>query len=210
MNIAESDLTPRPARLPDLITQKSSTLRTCRVRTSRTQFACVVQMPNKSVHQDRFLPECDSQLLRAQFACVVQMPNKSVQKLHAWMRVLYHLAYPYKGTHNEVYLIEKIIWALNNREVHNYVHQRKPTTYAKALSIANEETSFVLMDIARYAPGGLRAPVPGDNSFIATLRAKHTNSGLHSAAKRKCYYCDEEVHIKERCPVRLEGFLKQR
>ena len=117
-------------------------------------------------YQDRFLPECDSQLLRTQFACVVQMPNESVQKLHARMRVLYHLAYPDASTGNEVYLIEKFISALNNREVQNHVRRRKPTTYAKALSIANEETSFVLMDIATHAPGGLQAPVPGDNSFI--------------------------------------------
>ena len=109
-------------------------------------------------YQDLLLPECDSQLLRAQFACVVQMPNESVQKLHARMRVLYHPAYPDKGTHNEVYLIEKFISVLNNREVQNYVRRRKLTTYAKALSIANEETSFALMDIATHAPGGWQAP----------------------------------------------------
>ena len=160
-------------------------------------------------YQDRFLPECDSQLLRAQFACVVQMPNESVQKLHARMMVLYHLAYPNKGTLNEVYLIEKFISALNNREVQNYVRRRKPTTYAKALSITNEETSFVLMDIATHAPGGLQAPVPGDNSFIATLSAKRTDSGRHLAAKTKCCYGDKEGHIKERCPIRLKDFLKQ-
>ena len=57
-------------------------------------------------YQDRFLPECDSQLLRAQFACVVQMPNESVQKLHARMRVLYHLAYPDSSMRTEVYLIK--------------------------------------------------------------------------------------------------------
>ena len=161
-------------------------------------------------YQDPFLPEWDSQLLRAQFACVVQMPNESVQKLHARMRVLYHLAYPDASTRNEVYLIEKFISALNNREVQNHVRRRKPTTYAKALSIANEETSFVLMDIATHAPGGLQAPVPGDNSFIAALRAKRPDTGRHSAARRKCYYCDEEGHIKERCPLRLKDFLKQR
>ena len=70
---------------------------------------------------------------------------------------------------NEVFLIERFISALNNREVQNYVRRRKPPTYAKALHIANEETSFVLMDLATHAPGGLQAPVPGDTSFIAAL-----------------------------------------
>ena len=81
-------------------------------------------------YQDRFLPECDSQLLRAQFGRVVQMPNVSVQKLHARMQVLYHLAYPDTSTRNEVYLIEKFISALNNREVQNHVRRRKPPTDA--------------------------------------------------------------------------------
>ena len=127
-------------------------------------------------YQDLFLPECDSQLLRAQFACVVQMPNESVQKLHARLRVLYHKAYPDAKEHSEVYLIEKFISALNNRKVQNYVRRRKLTTYAKALSIANEETLFVLMDIATHVPGSLQAPVPGDNSFIAALRARRIDT----------------------------------
>ena len=66
------------------------------------------------------------------------------------------------------------------------------------------------MDIATHATGGLQAPIPGNNSFIATLRTKRTDSGRHTAAKRKCCYCDEEGHIKERCPVRLKDFLKRR
>ena len=70
-------------------------------------------------YQNRFLPESDSQLLRAQFACVVQLPNESVQKLHARMRVLYHLAYPDASMRNEIFLIERFIWALNNCEVQN-------------------------------------------------------------------------------------------
>ena len=160
-------------------------------------------------YQNRFLPESDSQLLRAQFACVVQLPNESVQKLHARMRVLYHLAYPDANTRNEVYLIEKFISALNNHEVQNYVRRRKPPTYAKALHIANEETSFILMDLATHAPGGLQAPMPGDTSFIAALKARRTESGRSSAPRRKCYYCDEEGHFKEQCPARLKDFLKQ-
>ena len=161
-------------------------------------------------YQDCFFPECDSQLLRAQFACVVQMPNESVQKLHARLRVLHHLAYLDAKERSEVYLIEKFISALNNCEVQNYVRQRKPTTYAKALSIANEVTSFVLMDIATHAPGGLQAPVLGDNSFIAALRAQRTDTRRHSASRRKCYYCNEEGNLKEWCPLRLKDFLKQR
>ena len=82
-------------------------------------------------------------------------------------------------------------------------------TYAKALSIANEETSFALMDIVTHAPCGLQAPVSGDNRFIATIRAKHTDSGRHPAPNWKCYYCDEEGHIKERGPLQLKDFLKQ-
>ena len=161
-------------------------------------------------YQSRFLPESDSQLLRAQFACVVQLPNESIQRLHARMRVLYHLAYPDPNTRNEVYLTEKFINALNNREVQNYVRRRKPPTYTKALHIANEETSFILMDLATHAPGGFQAPTPGDNSFVAALKAGRRETGKTSASRRKCYYCDEEGHFKERCPTRLKDFLKQR
>ena len=127
-------------------------------------------------YQNRFLPESDSQLLHAQFACVVQLPNESVQKLHARMPVLYHLAYPDANMRNEAYLIEKFISALNNCEVQNYVRRRKPPTYAKALHIANKETSFILMDLATHAPGGLQAPVPGDTSFIAALKARRAET----------------------------------
>ena len=128
-------------------------------------------------YQNRFLQESDSQLLRAEFACVVQLPNESVQKLHARMQVLYHLAYPDANTRNEVYLIEKFISALNNFEVQNYVRCRKPPMYAKALHIANEETSFILMDLATHAPGGLQAPMPRDTSVIAVLKAQRAEPG---------------------------------
>ena len=161
-------------------------------------------------YQKRFIPPSDSQLLRAQFNCVVQLPNESVQKLHARMRVLYHLAYPDKNTRDETHLIERFINALNNREVQNYVRRRKPTTYGAALHIANEETSFILMDLATHAPGGIQAPLPGDHSFIAAMRARRPDTGKNSGARRKCYYCDEEGHYKERCPTRLKDFLRQR
>ena len=152
-------------------------------------------------YQNRFLPESDSQILRAQFTCVVQLPNESVQKLHARMRVLYHLAYPDPNTRNEVYLTEKFINALNNCEVQNYVRRRKPPTYTKALHIANEETSFLLMDLATHAPSCFQAPIPGDNSFIAALKAGCAETGKASTSRRKCYYCDEEGHFMERCPT---------
>ena len=128
-------------------------------------------------YQNRFLPESDSQLLRAQFAFVVQLPNESVQKLHTRMGVLHHLAYPDANTRNEFYLIEKFISALNNREVQNYIRRRKPPTYAKALHIANEETSFILMNFATHAPGGLQAPMPGDTNFIAALKGQRAEPG---------------------------------
>ena len=115
-------------------------------------------------YQDQFLPKCQSQLLQAQFACMVQLPNESVQKLHGRLRVLYHLAYPEAKDRSKIYLVEKFISPLNNREVQNHVRHRKPTTYAKALNVANEETSFVLMDLATHAPGGLQALTPGDTS----------------------------------------------
>ena len=54
----------------------------------------------------------------------------------------------------------------------NYVRRRKLPTYAKALHIANEETSFVFMDLATHAPDGPQALVPGDTSFIAALKGK--------------------------------------
>ena len=144
-------------------------------------------------YQCRFLPESDSQLLRAQFACVVQLPNESVQKLHARMRVLFHLAYPDASTRNDVFLIERFIAALNNREVQNHVRRRKPSTYAAALAAANEETSFVLMDLATHAPGGLQAPVPGGHKLHRhpeeltspnRTRARRTDADVSTAAER--------------------------
>ena len=89
------------------------------------------------------------------------------------MRVLYHLAYPDSNMRNEVFLIERFISALNNREVQNCVRRRKPPTYAKALHIANEETSFVLMDLVTHAPGGLQAPVPGDQFHCSPERSTY-------------------------------------
>ena len=117
-------------------------------------------------YQRRFLPESDSQLLRAQFACVVQLSNESVQKLHTRMRVLYHLAYPDTSTRNDIFLIERFITALNNREVQNHVRRRKPLTYAASLAAANEETSFVLMDLAtRTRLAGCR-PLPRETPAL--------------------------------------------
>ena len=72
------------------------------------------------------------------------------------------------------------------------------------------DTLFVLMDLATHAPGGLLASVPGDTSFIAGLKGKRADAGKGTTSRRKCYYCDEEGHFKERCPTRLKDFLKQR
>ena len=160
-------------------------------------------------YQHRFLPESDSQLLQAQFACLVQLPNESVQKLYARMRVLFHLAYPDASTRNDIFLIERFIVALNIREAQNHVRRRKPTTYAVALEAANEETSFVLMDLATHAPGGLQAPTPGDTSFITALRGRRPALSAGSTKKHRCFYCDGEGHIKERCPIRLRDCLRQ-
>ena len=163
-------------------------------------------------YQQRLLPESDSQLLGAQFACVVQFPNESVQKLHARMRVLYHLAYPDASTRNDIFLIERFILALNNGKVQNHVRRRKPITCAAALAAANEETSFVHMDLATHAPGGVQAPTPGDTSFIAAMKARHpsTNTGGTSTTeKRRCFYCVGEGHIRDRCPTRLKDYFRQ-
>ena len=51
-------------------------------------------------------------------------------------------------------------------------------TYAAALAAANEETSFVLMDLATHAPGGVQAPTPGDTSFVAAFGAKRSDPNL--------------------------------
>ena len=165
-------------------------------------------------YQRRFLPESDSQLLRAQFACVVQLPNESVQKLHARMRVLYHLAYPDSSTRNDIFLIERFISALNNRQVQNHVHRRKPLTYAAALAAANEETSFVLMDLASHAPGGVQAPTPGDTSFITAIKANAPagtwavptppRRGGASTATEKATYA-----IADPCASRITSDCKQ-
>ena len=74
------------------------------------------------------------------------------------MRVLYHLAYPDASKRNDIFLIERFIAALNNREVQNHVRWWKPLTYAEALAAANEETSFVMLDLATHHAG--RSPGP--------------------------------------------------
>ena len=128
------------------------------------------------------------------------------------MRVLYHLAYPDTSTRNDIFLIERFVAALNNREVQNHVRRRKPLTYAAALAAANEETSFVLMDLVTHAPGGVQAPIRGDTSFIATLRTRRPSTsaqGTGATKKRRCFYCDGEGHIRDRCPTHLKDYLRQ-
>ena len=143
-------------------------------------------------YQDCFLPQSWSQILRAQFAYIVQPPNESVQKVHTRMRVLYHLAYPDQKDRSKVFLIEKFIAVLNNQEVQNHVRCRNPETYAKALNIVNEETSFILIDLATHAPGGLQAPMLGDSSLVAFLRGCRPQAPTRNPGpKKKWYYCDE-------------------
>ena len=125
------------------------------------------------------------------------------------MRVLFHLAYPDASTRNDVFLIERFIAALNNSEVQNHVCRRKPSTYATALAAANEETLFILMDLATHAPGGLQAPTPGDTTFIAALKGRHPELNTGSTDKHRCFYCGGEGHLRERCPTRLQDYLRQ-
>ena len=170
-------------------------------------------------YQMRFLPASRSQMLRAQFNHIVQLPNESVQRLHARMRVLYNLAYPDVDDRSDTLLTERFVAALNNREVQNYVRRRKPENFEKALEIANEETSFVLMDLATHAPGGLQQPLPGDSSYIAALRTSGQPPRLpprggtpssSSAENRLCFYCEGNGHMMGRCPLRLKDLMKSR
>ena len=169
-------------------------------------------------YQMRFLPASRSQMLRAQFNHVVQLPNESIQRLHARMRVLYNLAYPDIEDRSNTLLTERFVAALTNREVQNNVRRRKPESFEKALEIANEETSFVLMDLATHAPGGLQQPLPGDSSYIAALQIpgqpprlppRGRNPGFPSSDKR-CFYCEGTGHLKDRCPLRLKDLMQQR
>ena len=163
-------------------------------------------------YQDRFLPSSRSQMLRAQFNFVVQLPQESVQKLHSRLRVLYHLAYPKLADRSEVTLIERFIQALNNRQVQNHVRRRKPTTYSEALDMAQEETSFVLMDAVTHAPGGPQQPIPGETSFIGALQGRpHPGGAFRSTqSEKRCFYCEGNGHFKDRCPLRLKDLLRRK
>ena len=163
-----------------------------------------------NLYQARFLPAARSQMLRAQFAHVRQQPNESVQSLHSRMRVLYLLAYPDPEDQSRVMLIERFISALNNRDVQNFVRRRKPESFEDALTIAAEETSFVLLDLASHTPGGLQQPIPSDTSVLAAIGSKSSSMQANRNPDRRCFYCDEVGHMKERCPARLKDFLRER
>ena len=163
-----------------------------------------------NLYQARFLPAARSQMLRAQFANVRQQPNESVQSLHSRMRVLYLLAYPDKEDQSRVMLVERFISALNNRDVQNFVRRRKPTTFEQALEIAAEETSFVLLDLASHTPGGLQQPTPSDTSVLAAIGSRSSGAQTNRNPDRRCFYCDDPGHLKERCPARLQDFIKDR
>ena len=67
-------------------------------------------------------------------------------------------------------------------------------------------------------PAGVQAPTPGDTSFIAALRAKRSDphsrrpgnpvKAPNQTEKRRCFYCDGEGHIRERCPLRPKDYLR--
>ena len=161
-------------------------------------------------YQARFLPAARSQMLRAQFAHVRQQPNESVQSLHSRMRVLYLLAYPDVEDQSRVMLIERFISALNNRDVQNFVRRRKPRTFEEALEVAAEETSFVLLDLASHTPGGLQQPTQSDTSVLAAIGARSFNPQGNRTSDKRCFYCEEEGHVRGNCPARLRDFLKSR
>ena len=163
-----------------------------------------------NLYQARFLPAARSQMLRAQFDHVRQQPNESIQSLHSRMRVLYLLAYPDEEDQSRVMLVERFISALNNRDVQNFVRRRKPKTFNEALTVAAEETSFVLLDLASHTPGGLQQPAQTDTSVLASIGPKTAGTQANRNPDRRCFYCDEVGHLKERCPARLKDFLRNR
>ena len=163
-----------------------------------------------NLYQERFVPAARSQMLRAQFAHIKQQPNESVQSLHSRMRVLYLLAYPDAEDQSRVFLVERFIAALSNRDVQNFVRRRKPKTFEEALEVATEETSFVLLDLASHTPGGLQQPIPGDTSVLASIGARSSGPQANRTPDRRCFFCDEVGHLKDRCPIRLREFLRNR
>ena len=81
------------------------------------------------------------------------------------------------------------------------------------LDVAQEETTFVLMDAITHLPEDPQQPMPSDGSFIGALRAKPQFPNVHcptTTDERKCYYCGEGSHFIERCPKRLKDFLRRR
>ena len=161
-------------------------------------------------YQKRFLPAARSRILRAHFSHIRQLPDESVQALHSRMRVWYHLAYPDAEHRSEVFLVERFISALSNRDVQDFVRQWKPETFEGALDAATEKTHLALRDIANHAPRGLQQPIPGDARVIATMNAGTSMISQNRPSDRRCFYCDETGHLKKRCPARLRDFLKTR
>ena len=106
-------------------------------------------------YQDRFLPSSKSQMLHGQFA---DPTNWYRSCMPAWGYYITLLTLTKKiGVIYSSQRDSSLTWTI---EVQNHVMHRKPKDFADALDVANEEMSFVLMDLTTHAHGWLKQPMP--------------------------------------------------
>ncbi len=162
------------------------------------------------LYEQRFLPAAASDIARVNFRQASQKEGESIIAWSARLRLLHSRAYPNMPAADQetnTDLIEAFVVRLCNKVTADRVWNRRPNTYAEALTFANDAAAGqrilnqpVPQQPPKQEPGLFHIGVDEGAAAVGAARPR--------GAGGRCYGCDKSGHQVRDCPL-LKRLLQE-
>lgn len=162
--------------------------------------------------ENRFLPEAASGDAVTRMEMAHQVAKETILGWHNRIRGLWRKAWPgAKGPIVELMLVKRFAEGLRECGARDAVAREHPQTMQLALHVAQNEASVIMgrVDWKRKisSPAGAGAGLPGvkcspmEVDSVSKVGAVGYGGANRGDNKNRCFFCDEEGHIKRECPA---------